>query len=636
VSQQTNENIQSNTQSQASTNSLIGPNAQKDTSSLIGPNAQKDTSSLIGPNAQKDTSSPIGSSALAGTSSLAMIANATKSSWPVWLAAGATLLSGLVGTVQPILVRLSEHHPRLFSIVASYELYHLSKTLTVAFGYLLIFLSINLLSRKQRAWQISLCLSSLSVVLQWARIGSEHIHWLQDKGLARDLPTYSFIPALIAVILLICTRSYFQVRSEKETVIKAAKIISLSLCAVMAYGVLGFFLLDVRDFKRNFQLQESAVVTARELTLMGNSDLTAHTKFGTWFIDSLHLYGILAGVVIVVSAFRPINYRLVTQLKERELAREILEKHGRAALDIFKLSLDKSFFFDEAKDSFISYKTCVGVAIVLGDAVGAKDNLRSLVRDFAIYCHNNGWKVAFMQATPAFLDIYHSLGFKSVRVGEDGIVDLALFTSKTVTKKTFKSVVKKFDKEGYVLNRHVPPHSEAILNDVEGVSRQWLTLPGRRERGFSLGKFDRAELQSDNLFVLRDKDGKVLAFVNQIRSYCPSEVTIDMMRHIESAPNGTMDFLFSKLLFFLKDEGFTQFSLGLAALSGVGEDADASLEEKAMKKIFANLNRFFSYKGLKAYKDKFDPTWEDRFLVYEGGVPGLVQAGVAIAKATEE
>ena len=68
----------------------------------------------------------------------------------------------------------------------------------------------------------------------------------------------------------------------------------------------------------------------------------------------------------------------------------------------------------------------------------------------------------------------------------------------------------------------------------------------------------------------------------------------------------------------------------------VGEDADASLEEKAMQKIFAHLNRFFSYKGLKAYKDKFDPTWEDRFLVYEGGVPGLVQAGLAIAKATEE
>ncbi|MBS2008469.1 MAG: DUF2156 domain-containing protein [Cyanobacteria bacterium SZAS TMP-1] len=559
----------------------------------------------------------------------------SKSNWPVWLTAGATLLSGLAGTVQPLLVRLSAH-PKLFSMVASYQLYHLSKSLTVAFGYMLIFLSFNLLSRKTRAWQVALGLSLLSLLLQLARIGSEHIRFLQDHQLAADLPSYSCLPPLIGVIVLLCSRSYFTVKSEKETVIKAVKLIALSLGAVLAYGVVGFFLLDMKDFGVNFEWYESLVRTIRELTLTGNPDLHAHTRFGTWFIESLRLYGILAGITIVVSAFRPIRYILVTQPKERDLAAAILEKEGRAALDLFKLLPDKSYFFNQTNDAFVAYKVRAEVAIVLGDAVGAREKLKELVQDFTVYCHNNGWKVAFLQTTPDFLDIYHSLGYKSVRVGEDGIVDLEQFTSKTVAKKTFKSVVKKFDKEGYTLTRQVPPHSDALLDEVEEVSRQWLTLPGRRERGFSLGKFDRAELQKDNIFVMRDKDGRALAFVNEIRSYCPGEVTIDMMRHVENSPNGTMDFLFAKLLFFLKDEGFKQFSLGLAALSGVGEDPDASLEEKAMQKIFAHLNRFFSYKGLKAYKDKFDPTWEDRFLVYEGGVPGLVQAGLAIARATEE
>lgn len=551
------------------------------------------------------------------------------------MTAGATLLSGLAGTVQPLLVRLSAH-PKLFSMVASYQLYHLSKSLTVAFGYMLIFLSFNLLSRKTRAWQVALGLSLLSLLLQLARIGSEHIRFLQDHQLAADLPSYSCLPPLIGVIVLLCSRSYFTVKSEKETVIKAVKLIALSLGAVLAYGVVGFFLLDMKDFGVNFEWYESLVRTVRELTLTGNPDLHAHTRFGTWFIESLRLYGILAGITIVVSAFRPIRYILVTQPRERDLAAAILEKEGRAALDLFKLLPDKSYFFNQTNDAFVAYKVRAEVAIVLGDAVGAREKLKELVQDFTVYCHNNGWKVAFLQTTPDFLDIYHGLGYKSVRVGEDGIVDLEQFTSKTVAKKTFKSVVKKFDKEGYTLTRQVPPHSEALLDEVEEVSRQWLTLPGRRERGFSLGKFDRAELQKDNIFVMRDKDGRALAFVNEIRSYCPGEVTIDMMRHVENSPNGTMDFLFAKLLFFLKDEGFKQFSLGLAALSGVGEDPDASLEEKAMQKIFAHLNRFFSYKGLKAYKDKFDPTWEDRFLVYEGGVPGLVQAGLAIARATEE
>lgn len=175
-----------------------------------------------------------------------------------------------------------------------------------------------------------------------------------------------------------------------------------------------------------------------------------------------------------------------------------------------------------------------------------------------------------------------------------------------------------------------------MLDEMELVSKAWLALPGRRERGFSLGKFERADLQQNDIFVLRDKDNKAIAFVNQIRSYRPGEVTIDMMRHIESAPNGSMDYLFAKLISDLSSSGFKYFSLGLAALSGVGETPDSSLEEKALHQVYEHLNRFFSYKGLRAYKNKFDPTWEDRFLVYEGAVPGLARTGLAIARATEE
>ena len=224
---------------------------------------------------------------------------------------------------------------------------------------------------------------------------------------------------------------------------------------------------------------------------------------------------------------------------------------------------------------------------------------------------------------------------KEVKVGEDGLVDINQFMTKTITKKSFKSAIKKFEKDGFKLVRYAPPHNSALLDEVESVSKAWLSLPGRRERGFSLGQFDRNELQHNALFVLRDKDDKAIAFVNQIRSYRPGEVTIDMMRHIESAPNGSMDFLFAKLITALAAD-FQYFSLGLAALSGVGESADDSLEEKALHQVYEHLNRFFSYKGLRAYKNKFEPSWEERYLVYEGSVANLARTGLAIARATEE
>ncbi|MBK9769748.1 MAG: DUF2156 domain-containing protein [Candidatus Obscuribacter sp.] len=174
------------------------------------------------------------------------------------------------------------------------------------------------------------------------------------------------------------------------------------------------------------------------------------------------------------------------------------------------------------------------------------------------------------------------------------------------------------------------------MTEVESISNQWLSLPGRRERGFSLGQFSRQDLQTDNLYVLRNAQNEGVAFVNQIRSYTPKETTIDMMRYCANAPNGTMDCLFAKLLMALHTQGYKYFSLGLSALSGVGDEPDDSLHEKAMHQVYEHFNRFFSYKGLRTYKAKFEPRWEERYLIYEGSTAQLIKTGLAIARATEK
>ena len=181
-----------------------------------------------------------------------------------------------------------------------------------------------------------------------------------------------------------------------------------------------------------------------------------------------------------------------------------------------------------------------------------------------------------------------------------------------------------------------PPHNPSLLDQAEAVSREWLSLPGRRERGFSLGQFDKEALKEQIIYALEDRDGKIIAFVNEAKSYRQGEVSADMMRHRVTVPNGSMDYLFAKLLLRLKEKGFKRFNLGLAALSGVGDKPGATLEERACHQIYEHLNRFFSYKGLRKYKEKFDADWEESFLVYEGGPPGLVRTALALARATED
>jgi phosphatidylglycerol lysyltransferase len=135
--------------------------------------------------------------------------------------------------------------------------------------------------------------------------------------------------------------------------------------------------------------------------------------------------------------------------------------------------------------------------------------------------------------------------------------------------------------------------------------------------------------------VLREPSGRIIAFANEVRSFRPGEATIDLMRHRRDAPNTTMDYLFITLMLTLKEQGYHTFNLGMAPYAGVGDEPSASLEERAAHELAEHATRFFSYKGMHDYKGKFEPEWEDRFLVYQGGPLGLARTAVALARATD-
>ena len=100
-------------------------------------------------------------------------------------------------------------------------------------------------------------------------------------------------------------------------------------------------------------------------------------------------------------------------------------------------------------------------------------------------------------------------------------------------------------------------------------------------------------------------------------------------------PNGAMDYLLMQVMLALRGEGYSRFDLGLAPLAGIGDRPGAPFEERALQQLYEHLNHFFSYKGLRNYKAKFEPDWEERFLVYGGGPLALARVGVALAHVAE-
>lgn len=550
---------------------------------------------------------------------------------PIIAIAVITFLNGLLGVAEPLFQRLAKH-PRLFDFVVPYGFYHFSRALSLLFGFILIYLSFNLAARKRMSFILASFGLTVSLVVHVLRARMEY---LQDSDFYSESIGFAIFPVLLNLFLLLIYRKRFVVKSEIRKIRTGLSFLFYSLILALAYGTLGFWLLDKKDFGINFQFSDALLRTLREFLLIGNADIEAQTRHAAWFMDSLKTMGTVSAVFACYSLFRPIEYQLRTRPLERAKAKEILELEGRDALDYYKLLDDKSFVFSASGKSFVAYRTALSVAVGLGDLRGPHDELLDFLKSYISWCHQNAWTVAFLQTGESQLEVYKAATLSALKVGEDAVVDLDRFASSTIKKKDFKNCVKKLEKEGFSFQLSKAPQSDKFLDDLEAVSNEWLSLPGRRERSFSLGVFDRQTLKEDNIFSVRDKDGSLVAFVNQVRSYAEKEASIDLMRHRHDVPNGTMDYLFVKLLLEFHAEGFKRFNLGLAALSGVGDDPEANLYEKACKQIFEHMNRFFSYKGLRNYKNKFDPEWQSRYLIYEGGTPGLLKTALAILEVGE-
>jgi phosphatidylglycerol lysyltransferase len=235
---------------------------------------------------------------------------------------------------------------------------------------------------------------------------------------------------------------------------------------------------------------------------------------------------------------------------------------------------------------------------------------------------------------PDFLDAYRRAGLKKLKVGDDAIVDLPQFTLDGKAAKGFRSKVNQLEKDGMHTQYYEPPIAAGLMSQIREVSDEWLQIPGRRERQFTLGMFDEEYLSATPIFTAEDSSGRVLAFVNLLPHYGQGEATIDLMRRREDAPNGVMDYVFVKLFLRYKELGFQRFNLGMAPMAGFQEHEEATPEERVIHAFFQHLNFLFSFKGLLAYKSKFATSWEPRYLIYRS-IVDLPRVAIALSAVSE-
>jgi len=498
------------------------------------------------------------------------------------------------------------------------EFIHLSRSATLLIGFALVIVSRNIYRRKRLAWWLGVFLASFSVLF--------HL----TKGIDYEEATLS--AALLAGLWI--TRRRFTVKSSPWGWPLALRRSVLALALALVYGVAGFWLLETREFGINFTLGDSVRRTMRLVTFQEDPALKPHTRYAAWFLDSLYLISAAALLYAGFAVFRPALYRFRTHPHEIELAKGVLERHGRCSQDFFKARADKSLFWSPDRECFLAYGVARSFAVVLGDPVGPVPALEQIIRDFEAYCRDNDWGLGFHQVLPDFLGTYEGLGFRKLKVGDQAIVDLATFTLQGKAAKAFRSKVNQLEQSGVTARYYEPPLSGDTMSQLRSVSDEWLDIPGRRERQFTLGAFDEEYLRGTPVLTAEDSSARVLAFANVIPSYRRGEATIDLMRRRNAAPNGVMDYVFVKLFLMMKERGFERFDLGMAPMSGFQEHEEASPEERAIHAFFQHLNFLFSFKGLLAYKAKFASIWEPRYVVYRSALD-LPKLALALSRVSE-
>jgi phosphatidylglycerol lysyltransferase len=529
--------------------------------------------------------------------------------WPVRIIAGITLLNGLLSIFQA-LERL-RRFPGIFNLILPFGVHYWTRSLTLLFGIALVYLAFNLFGQKRVAFWLTLISTALIGIIDLM-----HIHrW------------YLAIPSIAALILLVVFRRRFFVKSEPSGIARGILIFAAGMVVAVAYGVIGFWLIEKRDFGMTFSVWSALERTLRQFVLIGNADLVPATRFARWFLTSLSITGPLSFALGLFSIFQPVAYRLSTHPKETAEALQLLREYGSGSYDYFKVWGDKSYYFSDSRRSFISYRTARGVAVCLGDPIGPPEELPQLIESFLRYCRANAWLAVFMVLERP--ETYKELCLTTLQVGEEAIIDLDRFAAATSSSKYFRYAARTLEGSRFKAKMYVPPLPSAKLDEIEGVTARWLTLAQHREFGFYQGTFSRAYVDKNPVFVVEDAGGRVVAFINQVPSYKKGEATFDMMRHLPGTHKATMDYLFRFMMLTLQGQGFHTFDMGMVPFLSMDLPDKTRLGQRAMSELGVLTNRLVHSEGLRGYKLKFEPSWEPRYIAYTGSPVGLARIGLA-------
>ncbi|HUD91077.1 bifunctional lysylphosphatidylglycerol flippase/synthetase MprF [Sphingobium sp.] len=408
---------------------------------------------------------------------------------------------------------------------------------------------------------------------------------------------------VIIAALLQASRSAFYRRTSFTTAILSPEWIAALAVAVGISIWIGFFAYRHVDYQNDLWWQ-----------------------FGRHHDASRFLRAALATGVVAIGAaiwsmLRPATTRalIATEAAAPSPAALALASRTDACL---ALTGDKHFLVSPTGRAFLMYQVQGHSWIVMGDPVGDPAEWSDLLWQIRERADAAQARLLIYQLSMDSLSLAIDLGLSIVKYGEDARVDLTRFMLDGPAARPLRHAVRRAEREGATFEIVRAADVPALLPRLRAISDRWLEGKGATEKGFSVGRFDPAYLCQFDCALVRCH-GEIVAFANIWTTPNRREISVDLMRHDRTIPYGAMDFMFARLMQWGAAQGYRWFALGLAPLSGLEARRLASPWAKAGAFLYRHGGAFYGFEGLRAYKAKFAPIWEPRFIA---GPQGLSMA----------
>ena len=181
-------------------------------------------------------------------------------------------------------------------------------------------------------------------------------------------------------------------------------------------------------------------------------------------------------------------------------------------------------------------------------------------------------------------------GWAVARIARDAFLYPSEFNTIGPGKRQLRRKLRHADRAGVRVIQSLKP---LPIRQMLAVAKEW-EKTNRRERGFSMGRFDPDYLTQQTVF-LAHREGSLLAFVSFHRGR--SEWTLDLMRHRTDIPDGTMHALLIAAIAAARSSDISNLNLSSVP------DADMLFGAVLVKKS----------EGLRRFKASFDPDWRPRY-----------------------